>query len=234
MTLSGVPGITSVHVFRHHCAIVFAANESVPAGRWPVLLDAPAGRITSGFFQLGRDLRLRSSTQQRQMAPAPATLARASAITSAMATVRPSCSIERNAAYTTATATLPLCRELVRFSRAAALREHVELGAEHVAFRHPDLLAFPITLRPALDVESGGLVQLRRRVPGRKVDLVMHEAFGAEDAHREHPRGRPAGADIADLAVGELNSVIDWSSTSAPTGESFAAIELAATISPPR
>ena len=32
--------------------------------------------------------------------------------------------------------------------------------------------------------------------------------------------------DIADLAVGEFQiSVIDWSSTSAPTGDSFEAIE---------
>src|SRR5437764_10171185 len=55
--------------------------------------------------------------------------------------------------------------QLVRFSSAAALGEHVELGSEHVTFRNADLLSLRITIPAALNVEGRGLVQLGRRVP---------------------------------------------------------------------
>jgi hypothetical protein len=52
VTPSGVPGITSASMrSATACAIVFAANESVPAGRCgPCCSTLPAGRITSGFI----------------------------------------------------------------------------------------------------------------------------------------------------------------------------------------
>src|SRR6266511_1643320 len=59
----------------------------------------------------------------------------------------------------------------------------------------------------ALDVQRRSLVQLLGRVPGGEVDLVVHQALGAEHAHREDAGRGPARAYIADLAVGEPKEV---------------------------
>src|SRR5262249_32887527 len=56
-----------------------------------------------------------------------------------------------------------LGRELVLAAAAAARGEELELGAEHVAFRHGELGALGVTVLAALDVERRAFVQLFRR-----------------------------------------------------------------------
>src|SRR5437667_3418087 len=76
--------------------------------------------------------------------------------------------------------------KLVRLAGAAALGKHLELGAEHVAFRDRELLAPGVAVLAALDVKRGRLVQLGRGIPGAEVDLEMHEPLRAEYAHGEN------------------------------------------------
>src|ERR1700724_1832793 len=66
--------------------------------------------------------------------------------------------------------------ELVALRAAAALRKHVELGEEHVAFRYRELLALGIAVPAALNVERRRLMQLVGRIPGAEIDLVMHQS----------------------------------------------------------
>src|SRR5712691_12431709 len=49
--------------------------------------------------------------------------------------------------------------ELARLAAAAALREEVELGAEHVALRHRQRLALAVAVLAALDIERGAAMQ---------------------------------------------------------------------------
>src|SRR3954465_1720129 len=94
-------------------------------------------------------------------------------------------------------------RYAVALAAAAARREQVELGAEHVALRHFQLFALAVTVLAALDIKRRALVQLLGRVPGAEIDLVVHQALGSEHPHREDARRRPARAHISDLAVCE-------------------------------
>ena len=79
-------------------------------------------------------------------------------------------------------------RQLIRLSGQAALGEHFQLGAEHVALRKLERLALGPAVLAALDVKDGCRVQQVRRIPGAEIDLVMHHRFLAEYAHREDAR----------------------------------------------
>src|SRR3954469_11105248 len=67
------------------------------------------------------------------------------------------------------------CRELVRFSAAAAFREQIELDAKHVALRHRELFPFGVAVLAALDEERRSLMQFGWSVPGPEIDLVVHQ-----------------------------------------------------------
>src|SRR5689334_2261800 len=183
VTPSGVPGSTRPSS-RSATAwpMTLAAKMSVPVGKCgPCCSTLPAGRMTSGLllscaaisgwvrsmkYRLGNMARTGLGLGNRHELTLPLD--------------RAQCRVDRGDRHVAV-----VCRKLVRLAGAAALREHVELGAEHVAFRHLQLLALRVAVLAALDIEHRFLVQLRRRVPCAEVDLVMHQALRAEHPHRE-------------------------------------------------
>src|SRR5262245_54893925 len=209
VTPSGVAGSTRPSIRSATAwAMTLAASVSVPAGRCgPCCSTLPAGRITSGFrlswAAISGWVRSAKYRLGDMAAPfgEPAVRLRDHVGDAHRLTVlldRAQGGVDhrhRDVAVASA--------ELVRPAAAAALREHVELGAEHVALRDRQLLALAIAVLAALDVEGRGHVQLARRVPGAEIDLVMHEALRPEHPHGEDPRRGPRRPDIADLAVGE-------------------------------
>ena len=186
---------------------------SVPVGRCgPCCSTLPAGRMTSGFLlELRGDLGLREidevAARQHCGFRSASVLRAPSAMTSASVT---ELAVALDRAQRGVDARRPRrcrCRAVssLGFAGAAALGEHLELVAEHVAFRDLQLLALAVAVLAALDVERRGLVHLVRRVPRAEVDLVVHQAFRAEDADGEDAGRGPARADVADLAVGEAH-----------------------------
>src|SRR5690349_3121853 len=224
VTPKGVAGTTSPSM-RSATAwpITFDAKVSVPVGRCgPCCSTLPAGRITSGFFlncaaisgcvrsmkyRLGSTLDFvvtrhpsLNSGGPRLAADLGARLVEhvANAHALALAVDRP----ERRVDHGNGDVAI-MRSQLVRLSARAALREHLELGSEHVAFGQRDRLALRPAVLATLYIERGRLVQEVRRIPGAEVDLVMHQALRAEYAHRKDAGGRPAGTDVAQFAVGE-------------------------------
>src|SRR5437762_3346782 len=59
--------------------------------------------------------------------------------------------------------------ELVRLTAGAALREHVELGTEHVALGYLERLALAVAGLAALHIECRALVDEMGRIPGAEV-----------------------------------------------------------------
>src|SRR5262245_60938760 len=192
VTPSGVAGSTKPSMRSATCcAIKFAANVSVPVGRCgPCCSTLPAGRITSGFFLnceaisgcvSSAKYRLGSIAAPFREPPARGRDDIRNADAAAIVLDRAQRRVDhrkRDIAVVGA--------ELVRLAAAAALREQVELGAEHVALRHLELLALGVAVLAALDVERRALVQTLRRVPGAEIDLVVHQSLRPEHPDSEH------------------------------------------------
>src|SRR5712691_6662058 len=210
VTPSGVPGRTRPSISSAtRPAIALAASVSVPVGRCgPCCSTLPAGRMTRGCFASCAAISGCVSSEKNRLGSIPAPFRKprprrcehvgdfyGAAVLLDRAQRRVD---DRDRDIAVAGA------ELARLAAAAALREQVELGAEHVALRHRQRLALGVAVLAALDIERGTAMQLVRRVPGAEVDLVVHQAPRAEHAYGKDAGRGPARADIADLAVGEL------------------------------
>src|SRR6266508_1047818 len=197
VTPSGVAGSTRPSMRSATAwAMALAASVSVPAGRWgPCCSTLPAGRITSGLFLSCAAISgwVNSGKVRLGNMAVPfgeeAVRVRDHVGDGHRLTVLLD-RAQRGVDHRHRDIAVPGA-ELVRSAGAAALREHVELGAEHVALGDGQLLAPAIAVLAALDIERRGLVQLFRRIPGAEVDLVVHEALRSEHPHGENPRRGP-------------------------------------------
>src|SRR6185437_9194228 len=165
-------------------AITSTAYISIPLGRWgPCCSTLPAARMTSGFFLKWAAISgCVSSTKYRLGNGAPLCQAFARRFhhirnpgVAAVVLNRAQRSIDHGHGDVAV-----IGAQFAGFAAAAAFREHLQLGAEHIAWRHLQLLALAIAVFAALDVQSGGKVQLVGRVPGSKINFVVHQALRAE------------------------------------------------------
>src|SRR5262245_1348578 len=171
VTPSGVAGSTRPSISSAtRPAMTLAASVSVPVGRCgPCCSTLPAGRMTSGFFLNCAAISgcVKSEKNRLGSIAAPFGNARSRRLdhlgetdSAAVLPDRAQRGVdhrERDVAVVGA--------ELVTLAALAALREQVELGAEHVALRDLQLLALGVAVLAALDIESGTLVQLLGGVP---------------------------------------------------------------------
>src|SRR5712691_5539183 len=191
-------------------AMTLAASASVPVGKCgPCCSTLPAGRMTSGCFSSWAAISGCVNSEKNRLGSIAASFRKAGprgiddvgeADGVAILLDRAQGRVhhrERDIAVVGA--------ELVALAAAAALREQVELGAEHVALRNFQLFPLGVAVLAALDIKRRVSVQLLRRVPGAEIDLVVHQPLGAEDAHGKYSGRRPARPHIADLAIGELD-----------------------------
>src|SRR5262249_29079031 len=81
--------------------------------------------------------------------------------------------------------------QLVLFARAAALGEHIEFGAEHIACGNLQFLPARVAAFAALDEKRRAFVQFFRRIPCAEVDLIVHQSLRAEHAYGENSRRGP-------------------------------------------
>src|SRR6185437_1784987 len=179
-------------------AITSTAYISIPLGRWgPCCSTLPAARMTSGFFLNWAAISgCVSSTKYRLGNGAPLCQAFARRFhhirdpgIAAVVLNRAQGGIDHGHGDIAV-----IRAEFAGFAAAAAFREHLQLGAEHVTRRHLQLLALAIAIFSTLDVKGGGKVQHIGRVPSAEINLVVHEPLGTEHAHREYPWRSPARA----------------------------------------
>src|SRR6478609_93444 len=191
VTPSGVAGNTRPSISSAtRCATMFAARMSVPVGRCgPCCSTLPAGRMTSGFSLNCAAISGCVNSEKNRLGSIAAPFRHAAArrldhVDKANAATvfldRAQCGVDhgkRDIAIVGA--------QLVTLAAATTRGEQIELGPEHVALRHSQLFPLGIAVLAALDIERRALVQLLRRVPGAEIDLVVHQALGSEDPHRE-------------------------------------------------
>src|SRR5215813_169694 len=159
VTPSGVEGSTRPSMrSATACAMTLAASVAVPVGRCgPCCSTLPAGRITSGFFLSWAAISGCVRSQKLRLSSIAAPLGDASARrfhdlgdAHQLAVVLDRAQrrvLDRHRRIAI------IGGELVLLPGAAALSEQFELGAEHVAFRHAELLPLGVAVLPALHVE---------------------------------------------------------------------------------
>src|SRR5262245_17173857 len=165
VTPSGVAGSTRPSISSAtRPAMTLAASVSVPVGRCgPCCSTLPAGRMTSGFFLNCAAISGCVSSQKNRLGSIAAPFGDASprrfdhlgkADAAAVLLDRPQRRVDHRERHIAVVGA-----ELVALTALAALREQVELGAEHVALGDFQLLALGVAVLAALDIERRALVQ---------------------------------------------------------------------------